>query len=390
MLKIQKFLMSRPLEDLREDPFNLHISVKDNLILLKYNQFNSDFSQELVRECRGIILEKGTWNIVCHPFHKFFNLGENNAFDIKLEDSYVFEKVDGSVIKIYHYDNKWNIATNGTIDADDAFTMDGISFKTLFYDIISEDDFNKLTENFNKDTTYLFELIHPSSQIVVNYENRKELVFLGMIHNEVIVNDGKEFLFDYDILKFRKGMEKLFDKLPIRYPRVFDLNDIDDINKLSDIADEENANGNDFEGFVVAQLYNDNIIGRVKIKSPKYVNLHHVATGEGVTNNLIDVLMKNEIEEFEVYLTKLPTSVAEEYKLLKKKYFELVEYLSIEGNRYRKKNNEMTRKELALDILSHVQRNCTGFIFKMVDNPEVTPTKLLRTFGIKKVKSLLT
>jgi len=387
MLKVQKFLKSRSLEDLRQDPFNLHISAKDDLILLKYNQFNSDFGQGLVKECRGIILEKGTWKIVCHPFHKFFNLGEVHAFNINLTDSYIFEKADGSIIKVYHYNNEWHVATNGTIDAGDAFNNDGISFKTLFFDVISEDDFKVLTENFDTENTYLFELIHPATQIVVDYENRKELVFLGMIRNEV---DEKGNVIDYDILKIRKKMEKIFKELPIRYPRVFDLDNVDDINKLSDIADKENANGNDFEGFVVSQIQDDNIIGRVKIKSPKYVNLHHVATGDGVTNNLIDVLMKNEMEEFEVYLAKLPTAVADEYKTLKKKYFELIEYLSEEGAKYREKATEMTRKELAMDIQGYVKKDCTGFIFKMVDKPEVTPVELLKLFGLKKVKSLLT
>jgi T4 RnlA family RNA ligase len=387
MLKVQKFLKARPLEDLRQDPFNLHISAKGNLILLKYNQFNSDFTHSLVKESRGIILEKGTWKIVCHPFHKFFNLGESYAFNIiDLKESHIFEKVDGSIIKVYHYDDEWHIATNGTIDADDASNNDGISFKKLFFDVISKVEFNKLTENFDKENTYLFELIHPATQIVVDYENRKELVLLGIIKNEVV--DGE--VIDYDILDIRKKMEKIFKDLSIRYPRVFKLDNVNDVAELSAIADDENVNGNDFEGFVVTQVKDGNVVGRVKIKSPKYVNLHHVATGDGVTNNLIDVLMKNEMEEFEVYLEKLPESVAEEYKLLKKKYFELVEYLSEEGAKYRKKSNEMTRKELAMDIQRFVKKNCTGFIFKMVDKPEVTPIELIKIFGLKKVKALLT
>lgn len=387
MLKVQKFLDSRPLDDLKNDPFNLIVSAKDNRVLLKYNQFDSDFSNEIVKECRGLILERDTWNVVCHPFHKFFNLGEPNAYPINFEESIVFEKVDGSIIRSYYYEDKWHVATNGTIDAGDAFNKDGISFKDLFFDIISEDNFNELTEKFDKENTYIFELVHPATQIVVDYGNTKEFVFTGMIKNET---GDKGELFDYNILSIRKKMEKLFKNVSIRYPKVYNLFDVDDITELIDVADQINFEGNIFEGFVVAQIHNDLVVGRDKIKSPKYVNIHHVATGESVTNNLIDVLIKNEIEEFEVYLAKLPKAVADEYRTLKKRYFKLVEYLSDEGEKYRIKSDTVTRKELALDIFESVNKSCTGFIFKMVDNPEATPTDLLQVLGIKKVKSLLT
>ena len=179
----------------------------------------------------------------------------------------------------------------------------------MFFDVISEDDFTLMTEKFDKENTYLFEMVHPANQIVVNYGDKKELVFIGMIRNETL-----DDVMDYDIFdkKVNKKYTKIFKNFPIRFPDIFDLNNVVDINDLSQIADDENAAGNEFEGFVVSQVYEGRIIGRVKIKSPKYVNLHHVATGESVTNNLIDVLLKNEIEEFEVYLTNLPEHVANE------------------------------------------------------------------------------
>ena len=33
----------------------------------------------VVQECRGLLLEEGTWNVVAMPFTKFFNFGEKLA-----------------------------------------------------------------------------------------------------------------------------------------------------------------------------------------------------------------------------------------------------------------------------------------------------------------------
>lgn len=387
-LNLQKILKIRSLDDLRKDPFNLHINVKENLVIFKYNQFNSDFSNKIVCESRGIILEKGTWNIVAHPFDKFFNYGETQAYNISLKDSYILEKIDGSIIKVFHYNNKWRIATNGTIDADDASNMDGITFSKIFFDIVSKEDFNKLTENFSPNLTYIFELVHPSNRIVVDYGDLKELVFIGLKEN-----DGA--LCDFNIFhkSIKKKYEKIFKRFSIRFSKKFNVVNLDDMSQLSDLADDHNNKGNNFEGFVVVQIVDDLVVGRVKVKSPKYVQLHHIATGEGVTNNLVGVLLDNEEEEFEIYLDKLPESVKEEYKLLKKRYSDLIEYLSKEGNYYKKRSHKLTRKELALDIQDKVRRDRIGFIFTMVDKPKVKAKDIIQDLykkkGLKRIKNLL-
>ena len=56
-------------ELLKEDPYFLDIKEEDDLTLLKYNQIKSDFSQDIVKECRGIILDKNN-NIVCFPLYR--------------------------------------------------------------------------------------------------------------------------------------------------------------------------------------------------------------------------------------------------------------------------------------------------------------------------------
>jgi len=78
MLKLIEFIKNNDdWENLLQlDPYYLKIKRKDNYIIFNYNQIESNFSFDIVKKSRGIILEDKTFKIVCHPFHKFFNLGQ--------------------------------------------------------------------------------------------------------------------------------------------------------------------------------------------------------------------------------------------------------------------------------------------------------------------------
>ena len=84
-LDLQRFLVAHP-DDweilLTQKPYCLKIKHDDKLVLFKYDQVESDFHEPIVRECRGIILEEGTWTVVRCAFFKFFNLGEELADSI--------------------------------------------------------------------------------------------------------------------------------------------------------------------------------------------------------------------------------------------------------------------------------------------------------------------
>ena len=84
MLNLQTFIRENEnwRELISEKPYCIKVTEKEDLVCLKYSQIDSDFNEPLVRECRGIILEKDTWKIVCYPFKKFFNYGEAYADEI--------------------------------------------------------------------------------------------------------------------------------------------------------------------------------------------------------------------------------------------------------------------------------------------------------------------
>lgn len=102
-LDIQWFMEQNPDWErvLQEKPYCISIQRDNvlgrNLILFKYDQIESDFSLNLVRQCRGLILDEDTLEPVCVPFFKFFNAGESHADEIDWSTAWTSEKKDGCV-----------------------------------------------------------------------------------------------------------------------------------------------------------------------------------------------------------------------------------------------------------------------------------------------------
>jgi hypothetical protein len=86
-MELLSFIENKTFDEIKsiltEVPFSIEVKEDGPLYLLKYNQIRSDFTIPIVRECRGVILEKGTNSLICAPFWKFFNQGESLAAKIE-------------------------------------------------------------------------------------------------------------------------------------------------------------------------------------------------------------------------------------------------------------------------------------------------------------------
>ena len=316
MLKIINFIREHTNweELLSSPPYSLSIKKKDTRILFKYSQINSDFSLEIVREARGLILEDKTWKIVCYPFKKFFNYGESYADKIDWETAKVTSKEDGSLIKIYNYNGEWRVGTNSTIDAEDAVLNSPYykNFRELF-DVAADNckfDFDKLNPNY----TYLMELCSCHNTIVVPY-NEPKLFHIGTRNN--ITCEEVEV----DI-----GIEK---------PKQYMLSSLDDCIAMAATFDFTK------EGFVVV----DKNYHRVKVKSEDYVRVHRLANNGSITlERAIDLIRMNELEEFLVYCPQYTDFINDVRHRFNKFYSDI--YFNVNMALIEKMNCE-TRKDFA-------------------------------------------
>ena len=312
MLKVQEFIKANTDWEclLSSEPFNISISHDTvygrNLVMFKYNQLNSDLSLPIVQECRGLILDADTFEVISYPFNKFFNYGEAHAADIDWSTAWVSQKLDGSIIKVVNLDgDNFLISTNGMIDAFKCSVSDSVgcpyaSFGELFMDGMKfyglrREDFPRL---FAPGFTYMFELTSPWNQVVVQWSETKAWL-IGMRNNKTL----EEMRFSDSVLA------ETFDT-----PRIYPIRSIDECVDAAKVLPE------DEEGYVVC----DSEFRRIKVKSPRYVQLHYMAGNQTWSaGRVLEILRANEVSEYVAYFPKFKVA----FDAIKAKYDAYVDEL---------------------------------------------------------------
>lgn len=276
--KILRFINSNPnwRTILSSSPYNLIIKDLGDCTLIKYNQLFSDFKEPMVREARGIIVQKKgrKYRLVRIAFTKFFCVGDPNAKrDLyKLahrKQWFVEEKIDGSLITLAWWDNKWHVSTSGNIDAYKAplsFANGDIqNFGKLFeYASKGKIDYKQLNKRF----TYIFELVGLENKVVVPYEV-EDIYYLGRRNNNTLL----------EVPYFKDNCAGVEDcKRP--KCRVIDIskNPKKIIKELQREVNSFTKDQEHFEGYVISD---SSLKTRVKMKSSKYLELS-LQKGDGV------------------------------------------------------------------------------------------------------------
>lgn len=258
-------------EELSQSPYFLKIKKKDNYVLFMYDQIRSDFYIPLVQEARGIIIDIENKKVVAHAFNKFHNYGEGPAAEIDWSTARVQEKLDGSLIKIWHDKNGWHISSNGTIDAYDAvLDQSGKSLGELVMDLgcISFDTLNPLY-------THIFEYVSPYNRVVIDYQE-PELYYIGRRNMET-------------------GEEEFIPESNMRpRPKEYPISTLADCLRAAAELGDEGPDNVEHEGFVVV----DANFHRIKIKSPAYVMAHHIRSKQPTFEDMFDIWYANEVGEF--------------------------------------------------------------------------------------------
>lgn len=284
-MKVIEFIKANGLEALTEQ---LAISVKkvDDLLVLNYNQIDSPKTDPIVMECRSLILEAGTLKVVSRSMDRFFNLGEalNVTPEIDWSRAVAYEKVDGSLIKIYCHKGHWYISTRGTAYAESDCMGYGVTFQELVWKALgvkNDYEFQQKMHRciFDDEVTYIFELTSVENRVVKRYEGYK-LYFLAARRNdtgEYVCLEEKNWFADHV-----SGVDF------IHYPKSYTFNSPEECLRTSrELKDLD-------EGYVV---YMDGV-PISKVKSPAYVAVHHLRS-EGLNpKRVMQLVLSGEQHEY--------------------------------------------------------------------------------------------
>lgn len=357
---------------------NFKLKTRDypHKILLKYDQIESDMSLEEVQDCRGLILEKGTWKVMSMSFRKFFNAEEGKAAKIDWDTAHVLEKLDGSMIQVY-WDwvlGKWFAGTTGTAEGEgEVNNKDGLSFNDLFWKTLKDKyEVDTTHEVFERGNVYVFELTTPYN-IVVKPHGESSVTLLA-------ARDLK------DLVEYPYSGMKLNEKfIPFPLVKSYDLNkgDVGHIKRTF-----ENMLWHE-EGYIVV----DGNFNRIKIKNPAYVAVHHLKS-KTAEHNIIEVVKSNEIDEFAATFPERQ----EEIQRLKVSYDNLIQ--SLEGiwevlQKHKPKNitpKEQKKFAMKLFELAEVNKDLkafSGLFFALKDGKAESVKQYIHDYDNKRLYQIL-
>lgn len=254
------------------------------LVLLCYDNLKSA-NNLLTSQCRGLILEKETWRVVCWGMDRFseslrdaHTQSKNQTFDVELKE-------DGSLLFFFFYKGSWRLSTRHTFCDQESERKYLEGFSSVCKQVVSSwftVDENETWENLSlmfakklnleETFTYCFELCSPQTRIVRAY--KQPTLFLLSAHSNLTHKELPSEALDM-IVKFANDdrcLQRPKKVASFKIPKKsFDFLSL--IKQVeNDLMFEWEQTEQLFEGFILK--LNGNCVSRFKVKSATYKVAH--------------------------------------------------------------------------------------------------------------------
>jgi len=359
------FLNEHGLDRLKEE-FGIKYSQNEaypDLYVLNYDQIESSKCKDhpIVKQCRSLVVEYTgySWRIVSRSFDRFFNEGEVEH-DHDVTELTACEKVDGSLVSVFWYEDQWLYRTKSMIEPEPEMKM---STGRSWCDLIE----SVLTGHFyRKDFTYIFEVVSKDNRVVTRYD--EDAAYLLAVRE----NRTGDYLNRANLCDVYQDL--IVSSPKVRMPREFKF---DTMQHALEAAKEL---PNLEEGYVMYNYQNEPVI---KVKSPAYVAAHRLR-GESVLTpkRIIEMIRIGEADE---YLSIFPEDT-EAFDDVKGKLYALV--WKIQQAFHSELKHIEDQKEYALAIMEKYPEY-QGILFALKKNADKTTCEMINEMPIKKLLELL-
>jgi len=252
---VEQLMRDRPDDWLSflQETYKIGVVRDGDLASLKYDQIKSPMSVPIVQQCRGMVVDVADRQVLAWPYNKFWNLGEALADPVDWSTARCLEKLDGSLMILYRYRDAWCVASSDHPTAGGRFGNSSTTFRDAFWATWRDLGYRLPTEEMHVDTM-MFEFCAQENCVVVQHE-RPRIV----LHGARRMTDGREAAFGW----LCWAAKEIGCEIVRHFPHTSTAACDEAVRALDPVQQE---------GFVVV----DNWHRRVKIKSPRYVALHHM------------------------------------------------------------------------------------------------------------------
>ena len=227
------------------------------------------------RECRGIIFDSKTGDIIRRPFHKFFNVNERDETQDHVVDlshpHAILEKLDGSMIAPFYVDGVMVFGTKMGVTDVAKPVEEFVNANPKYL------DFSR--ECLDRGVTPIFEWCSRKQRIVLDYKE-DQLILTAMRFME----DGGYFV--------RSAMETIASRHDIPVVRQFEPQ-TDMKAFLEHVRDLE-----DLEGFVVR--FDDGHM--LKLKCHWYLQIHKAKEAILQDRNIVELILEEHLDDVKAHL----------------------------------------------------------------------------------------
>lgn len=253
------------------------VAVKEGYTVINYNVMMADtFDCNIRRECRGIIFDTATGDIIRRPFHKFFNVNEREETQDHVVDlsrpHAILEKLDGSMIAPFIVNGQmiWGTKMGAT---DVAEPVDDFATLNEEYGI-----FARFT--ISRGYTPIFEWCSRKQRIVLDYKE-DQLILTGIRD----LTTGRYMSYDLMVAHAEAY------RIPVVRFAFKTHNEMKDF--VQHVRDLE-----DLEGFVVR--FDDGHM--LKLKCDWYVQIHRAKEKILQDRNIVELILDEKLDDVKAHL----------------------------------------------------------------------------------------
>lgn len=298
----------------------------------------TDFLLPGAMECRGVMFEVDgdqAVRLAALPMQKFFNLHEN-PMTMDLDLSTVVEvqdKVDGSLISTYMHNGDLRLKSKGSLFSDQALAAmkwldrkENAVFKDALVYLTGELEF-----------TVNLEWVSPEHRIVVGYLDPQ--LFVLNVRNKAVGHYMTDNMFVMNRIE------------PFIAKKVDVKGDIVEfVNSISDMTD-------DIEGYIIKLASGQ----WVKVKTQKYLSLHHAKDSVNNPRRLFEVILDEGIDDIRsmFYTDVVAMKMIDEMEVrVDKLYNSMVKTVE----QFYQDNKDLDRKEFAIKGQKELDRMHFGLV----------------------------